>query len=125
MSESAERKEAPTPKRAAKLRAQGRWPHSSAASAWFGILALAVPVLLVGTFASAWTQMLHAASRVAGTLASSSHPDATMARWLGAWLLWRNGWQLIGLTAVAAIAAAIGSASSSGALGFSPTALLP
>ena len=122
MNDAHERTERPTARRLAKTRAEGAWPSSAVASGWLAFVLMALPAFaalhVAGRWIALWrVTLLHAAARAR----DSSVPDLTGL--LGSWFLWGGVWEIIGAAAAAALVAAIGSASASGALTFSPAAL--
>ncbi|HME82714.1 MAG TPA: EscU/YscU/HrcU family type III secretion system export apparatus switch protein [Candidatus Eremiobacteraceae bacterium] len=117
-----ERTEAPTPKRLAKTRAEGRWAHSTYASAALLALISALPAWAATQLVASWSDL----SRETALMAVRMHNENLSPLVLtGAWLRWKTGWLIVTAAWAAACVAATASSAASGALGISFAALRP
>lgn len=117
-----ERTESPTPRRLAKARGEGRWAHSTYASAALAVVICIVPVLGAYHAIASW----HDVSRATALMAlgmQSGHLSPLLVE--QTWLRWKTGWLIVAATWAAACIAATLSSAASGALGASFAAIRP
>jgi len=119
MGDGHERSEPATPKRRERARREGDQPRSSMAQCALAIVFAALPAICARRFASSWIEAFAATA----TLASDAGPgraqplEALAATFLSA------SWSIVLVAWIGGVAAAIGSAALSGALGWSPAAI--
>jgi len=119
-----DRTERPTPRRIAKARAEGGSPSSSVASGWLIVALVALPAAAASQAVAGWIHLWRSTASHAATFAVDARSVDLLGA-LAAWCLWRPGWAIVVAAALAALLAAVGASTASGALSFAPAALRP
>jgi flagellar biosynthetic protein FlhB len=117
-----ERTESPTPRRLAKARGEGRWAHSTYASAALAVVISIVPACGAYHAITSWSEVNRAAAPIALGIQSGHLSPLLLA---DMWLRWKTGWLILAATWAAGCIAATLSAAASGTLGVSLAALRP
>lgn len=120
MNDSGERTEAPTARRLARARAQGRWGQSAWATSCIVTLLAVMPAVAATHVGADWIALWRATARSSSAVADAHF---TWHSFHNTWVFWKGGWFLVATAWIAACLAAIAASAASGALGFAPGAL--